>query len=578
MRRLLVALCAVMMLGGIAPARNRIAKYMEAADHVDHVDMGITLHVVRKDPVSGDELIPGLPRMTLVETIPLGGMVAIDADGARLSGPSENPVVWFASELQAKIILHEDGPLWALIEGSEGSNKTATLARWTAVQVLSFIGQNVEGGITAPTHPRMQHVEEEIRKWWSPSWYRWSERDKCYRFHCGPRVQLVSAVQRSKEAGSPIQGANWVFAAGDEFQDHHAQEPNIEMRLRTAQGRAKRLNTSTPKDASDWRNFRDRCKANASGASGKRVMWSVTKMLGRESPFISDDFWDSIVDGGTMTEREIRRRIDAEDVGPENQVYYCFARTVDGKPANLIRIPDDAVDVTAQILKRWAQPGQSIGLLIGHDPGKRQHVSVFLKAYRFRGQPAHDTRARWVVVDEVTTPESTILTHVDAVQRRVRERWRCNLLDRDGQPDGPIALVRVDPHTRSGTLHPGMDVYLTWRQHGFLTRAAFYKPDSTEPAVIKKEERINVVNTLLAAKVGDTVSRRLFVAVGPDGSPVAKKLVGAFESMQRNAAGEAEAEAKDADDQSHWPCAVGYAVYLVEHVNVGMQAAQPRAA
>ena len=566
MRALLVLLMAG-LIGGPAFIERRQAREMEAMAKVDKVDMGVRLVVVKKDPIAGEELIPGLPRMTQVRApINLGGLVQVDRDGARIVGPSKAPVVWHVSELQARLILHADSePLWSLIEGSEGSNKTATLARWVAVRVLEHIGQNVEGGITAPTTARLGHVKEEIAKWWPARWYRFNKNDSCYRFHCGPRVQLVSAVQRSEEAGSPIQGANWVFHAGDEFQDHFSREADIEARGRTARdGRYKRINTSTPKDSSEWRTFRDKCATS--------TMWGACRMLGMDSPFVSDKHWQNLRAAGTMTEREWKRRVLAMDVGAERAVYFNWRRNFDnGKPANLGAIPDGARDITADVLAAY---GRNVAMLIGHDPGTRQHVSMFLKAYRLPSQRKGDDRPRWFVVDEVTTPESTVHAHASVVLKRLRDRWHCHGFDHMGRPDpnAPIALVRIDPHTRGGEDHPGADVASIWRGLGMNARAAAYKANSVEPATIKRRTRIDLVNTLLSATAEVGEVRRLFVALNDDGTIAAPHLVKAFETMEFDAAGKAETEKKDADDLSHWPAALGYALLAPERQLLGLSA------
>jgi len=253
------------------------------------------------------------------------------------------------------------------------------------------------------------------------------------------------------------------------------------------------------------------------------------------------------------------------DVGPEAQLYHCFARTVDGAPGNIRPIPLGAVDVTAEALAPYLP---NAGLLIGHDPGKRQHVSMFLKAYRFRG----DRVIRWFVVDEVTTPDATLGAHIVEVTKHVREAWHCNALDWKGRPDpeSPSVLVRIDPHTRSGDAHPGQDFYTLWRKAGFVAKAAAYKPESTDPAVIKKESRFEMMNTLLCDVNGE---RRLFVACDDTGKQAAPRLVKAFESMERNEANEGETEKKNEDDLSHWPAAVGYALWQIERPRTGQAVA-----
>ena len=136
--------------------------------------------------------------------------------------------------------------------------------------------------------------------------------------------------------------------------------------------------------------------------------------------------------------------------------------------------------------------------------------------------------------------------------------------------DAPRALVRIDPSTVSGDDHPGDNVYAMWRSLGMTVRAAAYKPGGSTPITIKRNERIDMINTLLAAVAPAGEVRRLFVAVGVDGKPAAPMLVKAFEMMQTNAAGKAERDRKDADDLSHWPAAIGYALWSVEARRLGL--------
>ena len=574
--RLIVAcavVLAVSMIGSLATAERRIAKLRADATQVARVDMGITLHVVRKEPATGLELIRGLPRMTRVDTLYFGGMVEIDGGDARYVGRSENPTIWFASEQQARLIAHDDDlPIWNLIEGSEGSGKTTALAMWIAIRALEHVGTDAEIGVTAPTGHRLGHVRKAIRNTWPAHWFRFSKNDDLYTFAAGPRVQLVTATSRSEAGGSPIQGYTWVACASDELQDHFDKEADIEARLRDprAKGRAKRLCSSTQKDSSEWRTFRETCRTSKPANDNAPAIWGVHKLLGLESPFIFDAHWHAIRASGTMTEREWRRRILALDVGPEKQVYFSWLRAypANGAAANLRAIPPTARDVTAEVMKPW---GANITALVGHDPGQRQHVSLVLKAYRFEGQ--RDEWPRWFVVDEITSPESTIHAHATAVLDRLRSKWRCEPPpDRMGRiaADAPRALVRIDPSTVSGDDHPGDNVYAMWRSLGMTVRAAAYKRGGSTPITITRNERIDMINTLLAAVAPAGEVRRLFVALGVDGKPAAPMLVKAFETMQTNAAGKAERDRKDAADLSHWPAAIGYALWSVEARRLGL--------
>lgn len=561
MRRVLVALLAavlVVSVSSLAWKRRAIERQIEAdADESDRfVDMGVLLSVVEMDLQNGLELEPGKPPVRIVRQHRLGGM--LDTWTRQIVGPSARPRYWQCSPQQEPLILHDAAqPVWTLIQGSEGAGKTVALAMWIYCRVLEHCGHDREIGVTAPVFPRLGHVKKAIATLWDARWYRWKERDQSYRFRAGPLVQLVSAHQQSEDAGSPIQGANWVACASDELQDHHDREADIVARGRSAPGGIyKRLCTSTFKDSTEWRNFRD--------TASKAPDWRVVKLLGLDSPFVWPRHWERFKANG-ITLREYQRRVLAMDVGPEAQLYHCFARTVDGAPGNIRPIPLGAVDVTAEALAPYLP---NAGLLIGHDPGKRQHVSMFLKAYRFRG----DRVIRWFVVDEVTTPDATLGAHIVEVTKHVREAWHCNALDWKGRPDpeSPSVLVRIDPHTRSGDAHPGQDFYTLWRKAGFVAKAAAYKPESTDPAVIKKESRFEMMNTLLCDVNGE---RRLFVACDDTGKQAAPRLVKAFESMERNEANEGETEKKNEDDLSHWPAAVGYALWQIERPRTGQAVA-----
>jgi len=556
---ILVAAVLVVSVSSLAWQRRAVErKILDDADESDrYVDMGVLLSVVEMDLKAGFELEPGKPPVKIVRQHRLGGM--LDTWTRKIVGPSARPRYWQCSTQQEPLILHDAAqPVWTLIQGSEGAGKTVTLAMWLYCRVLEHCGHDREIGVTAPVFARLGHVKKAIATLWDPKWYRWKERDQSYRFRAGPLVQLVSAHQQSENAGSPIQGANWVACASDELQDHFDREADIVARGRSAPGGIyKRLCTSTFKDSSEWRTFRD--------VASKAPDWRVAKLLGLDSPFVWPKHWERFRANG-ITAREYQRRVLAMDVGPEAQLYHTFRRTDDqGAPANVSPIPLRAEDVTAEVLAPY---GRNMRVLIGHDPGQRQHVSEFLKAYRYPG----DKTIRWFVVDEITTPDATVEAHVAQVLKRLREQWSCNQLDWKGRVDteSAQALVRIDPHTRSGDAHPGQDVYTRWRAAGLIAKAAAYKPGSVDPAVIKRESRFDLVNVLLCDIQG---RRRLIIACDDHGRPAAPKLLGAFESMERDEKGRGEHEDKNESDQSHWPAAVGYALWQIEHPRLATRVA-----
>lgn len=601
MRRLAAAAlvaCTVLLLGGAVKgdaAREReITRETEASlDESDRfIDMSVTLIVVRKDP-EGRSLIAGLPLMTEVRRHSLGGMLDTWGEGNDgrpcISGPGRRPAIWHCSEAMEPLILHgDDIPPWILCTGGEGASKTTSLAMWTYCRALEHVGySDRQVGVIAPTDKRMGRVLEAIHKLWRPEWMvggrlKPTDRDGLLTFRAGPSVMFVSAHQQSKAEGSRLQGFNFVAGAADEIQDCFDEWPNLYSRLRSAvEGiDAKVFASCTAKDDTAWRNFKEACSVMAE--------WLIVRVPGIDSPFVKDIHWTRMRNGA-VTFREWQRRALAMDVGPEAAVYHCFERTLaDGTPGNVRPIPLGAVDVTAQVLAGNQPVGdpRRIGMLCGHDPGKRQHVTEFLRAYQCPDDMRRgDSRPRWFVVDEVTSTQATIHDHAQAVRDRLREKWRCNTLDRKGQPDpdSPQVLVRIDPHTRAEKSdHPGPDVKTIWKAFGMLCKEAAYKPGAFTPATIPILSRINMMNTLFAAtSTSGPPVRRLFIACDDkgkisaicDGKPCDSKFLAACESMEKNAAGECEAERKDKNDLSHWPCAVGYALWMPEHARAGQVAA-----
>lgn len=537
----------------LAWAQRRIRKQQEAilggADRF--VDMGIVLRTVRQDMEHGRRLIDGRPPLVVLDERRFGGMV--DARTQEFCGPSRNPVVWHVSEDQARLILH-DSPLpdRLLVYGSEGGGKTVTLAYWLALRALEFTGSSParEIGVTAPTTPRLKNVHKTITDWWPASWMRWIDRDSVFVMRNGVTVRLISTHVASAKDGSRIQGYNWSAAASDELQDSTEEDPSIESRLRSApEGRGKRIATATAKDHSDWRTWRD-------AALGDGGLWKRFDLLAARSPFIWPNFLEE--KRRTMSLREFNRRYGAQDVPPERLVYPSWSRK-----ENVRRRPT-VEHAAGRVLDRTGGP---FGMLIGHDPGKKYRYSVFLLPWL-----AQDNRPRWWVVDEVWNDSGTVEDHVLAVLRRLREKWGCHLLDRNGRPsqESPRALVRTDIYTDNGhdDRHPDRSVYTQFRKYGVTILPAAMKPGPNGQIVkqqIPKNARIDMINTLLQDASRE---RRLFVDCDEAGRPVAPKLVDAIESMERDEDGNAETARKGDGDKSHFTAGLGYALWALEKVRM----------
>jgi hypothetical protein len=398
----------------------------------------------------------------------------------------------------------------------------------------------------------MMNPRGALERHWPAAWWRFSERHQLYRLANGVHVQLKSTHKARKDEGAQVQGQNWgAGAASDEIQDSVDADPDIEMRLRDAPyGRlGKRLATATAKSSSKWRDWRD--GALSSPGWGKRVLY------GPKQPFVDDAFWKGVV----LTDRERRRRQGAEDIGPEHQLYHCWARVdADGNPGNLRPLPQLGIeDMSSEVLSTRTA---LYSALVGHDPGRRTRASYVIKPYRMPR-----IGRTWWVLDEIVGEGNTIEQHIAELLASLRGRWGCNRLDYKGRiiEDAPRALVYADPYTDSaaGDRHPDRSVYTKFRNAGLDIFPAAVKAveGGTRPAQIPREARIDMINTLLCDS--DRV-RRLYVATREDGQPCAPRLVAAFESMERDAAGHAETERKGEGDQSHYGAALGYGLWRFE--------------
>jgi hypothetical protein len=530
--------------------RKAHAEYADEFESVErYVDMGVVLHVVRRDP-AGKIRLGDLPPMTSLRVHQRGGMVDTASDPVLTCGPTVKPAVWYCSEAAEELIVHgADLPSRLLVYGAMGASKTTTLAQWLYFRALEHTGGNVEGGATAPTNERTRLIARAIRDLWPAKWWRWKERDQTFTLANRTTIRLISTHRQSEAEGSRIQGYTWAFAASDEIQDSIIEDENIEARGRGARlGRYPRIATATAKDSPDWRTFRDRI-----GETGK---WAVRHLRGPDSPFVPPQFWIDLQ--STLTARAFQRIVEARDVTPEDRVYTSWSRADEaGNPHNLRPVPTiGAVDVTAHELSRFL-PGAT--LLAGHDPGRICDATILLKAYRF----PNEREPVWFVVGEVTTERSTTEAHGRALIDFVKKRWG----------DHRSVLVHIDPHSNGAENdddRPGKSVTTTLASLGLTVRQAAYQVGSTAPGRIGREERVDMVNTLLCNALG---LRRLFVACDAHKQPAAPKLVEAFERLERDAAGKVDRGKKGVGDMTHWPAALGYALWKIEkpRLDVGMR-------
>ena len=551
---LALALGLVLLSSLTHRARKALAEYEgEFESATRYVDMGVELRVVRRDPDSTYRLPdPDLPPVTVVQTIRRGGMADTARDPVSLCGPSANPVIWHCSEAAAEIIVHASNiPDRLLAIGSMGASKTVTLCQWLYFRALEYTGANVEFGAVAPTNPRLDFIAKGIRQLYPTTWWRWKERTQVFSLANTVDIRLVSAHRSSQAEGSRLQGYTWPVIGVDELQDLIEENDNIEARGRGPWS-LQRLNTATAKDDPHWRSFRDRLKTIA--------QWAERTMFGPDSPFVSPSYWEDLK--ATMSPRAYQSAILAMDVAPENRTYPTWERKHNLRPVPVI----GARDVTASELARIGYAGASI--LAGHDPGKTCRVTELLKAYQFGSNPEPE----WFVVGEITSDRATTEAHGLALIDYVKKRW--------GDPSQ--LLVHIDPHSNGSendNEHPDFTVKTTLKNLGLNVREAAYMPGKTTPGRIGRKARVEMVNTLLcsARMVKDARGnlvldaqdnpinvRRLYVACDDRRQPVAPKLVEAFERLENDADGNPDRGKKGAGDFTHWPAALGYALWKIE--------------
>lgn len=523
------------------------------------VDFGVELRVVHAS-ATGICALPGKPPIDLLRHHRLGGRW--DRTLRQFVGPAVDPVVWYVSERQEAVILDIDGgKTRTLLYSAEGGGKTVTAAMWCVVQVirLATAGIFVAGGATAPTHERLQTLVKAIcervptdtaRDRRAGAWATYYSDQRELRWVTGHVTQCRSTKKASAATGSPVQGMTWAFSVDDELQDsvENGADPDIEARMRGARV-SRRLGTATAKDSPAWRTFRDSKLSTPD--------WKIERIQYHENPFVWPEHWERMQ--RLVSPREWQRRGLAMDVGPERMVYVAWDRAKNLRPVPQV----GAQDVTRSELAGY---GPLIDVLVGHDPGKLCDVSVILKAYRLSGSGL----THWWVVDELTTDNTTTEQHVDVLVKRLRDRWGVNRMDLRNRPmDGsPLALVRADPYGDSDA-KPDRSIYTIFRRAGLDIRPAAYSTVRQDamakptPGRIDRDARIEVVNSLFCNAAGE---RRLFIACDERRVPAAPKLLEAIELSEREeGTGKAEVYRKGrASDLSHWPSALGYALWSVE--------------
>lgn len=518
---------------------DRWDEYVEARIATGrYVDIGVTLKtVVLDETLIGQELLPGKPRVRVLRTTSLGGV--IDRKRGEMVGPSRKPVTWYCSEDQFAIIIHaDDEPLGSLVVGSEGAGKTTAQAMWHYCRWLENLGERREGGQTAPTRERVSAVRDAMFSLYPSTWYRHFKSKDIIQFVEKTRIRLRSTKAQSKATGSPIQSFNWSWAGRDEGQDQVSAHSDIQARLRSAKGgECKQCITASSKDDGVWRAFRAMLE--------KSGEWIRRPLFGLRSPFVFPAYWKMLEK--TTSDREYRRRVLCEDLPPELAVFYAYEAK-----RNLVALPRLAPDVTVAVLaaygyESYVSRGSRFALVGGHDPGVIYNTTTFARLMMFGATPT------WVVVGEFVSKQTTQREHARLMKKYVQETFGF-----ERGPDTSKVAFFIDPHGRGETDTDYQTVYGAFQKEGL---------DVFNPAPmtkrIQRRARIEMTNRLMASY---DQTCRLVIAVNDNQQPVAPTLVTSFESLEKKP-GDDDPEGeqrKDESDKTHSPASLGYLLWPFE--------------
>lgn len=545
-------------------AEREIRDYLYGTER--YVDMGVRLKVVKSDP-AGEILLPGKPRMIIVDERTFGGVVDTKAIENGITKPAfvratEKPVVWFASVDQFSILI--DPALEQLAHGSEGSGKSTVLAQWHAIRgVFEHLGESRMGAQTAPIERRLTFVRDEMFRLYPKNWYRHFKALDLFVFCDGSRIQMISTKKSSEAEGSKVQGWNLSWIGRDELQDQLDAHEDLESRGRAGRdGLTPQLSTATGKDSPAYRTLRETL-VNAG--------WRKATMSIFRSPFISMAFLEKRKK--TMHPREFLRRFgdpktgEVVDLLPERMLYYTFDRKENVRP-----IPTNARKVTSLLFrKKWGVPqikrkhgdtyelvDGSYGIGGGHDPGAAKGGTVFVDAFEVPGVP----HLCWWVRGELFHVRQSTQTNAREIRDALRAGvgfWKKQRFNQPNQQE--IAKIVAHPYGQSEN-KPSLNLYRIFKEEEIDVVPAQYSKDGKGTGKITKDDRID---NLLALFCNVDEERRLFIECDDGGNSVAPRLIESLETMERDENGLAETEEKRVStDMSDLPAALGYFMWVFE--------------
>lgn len=405
--------------------------------------------------------------------------------------------------------------------GAPGGGKTMALV--VVAVILGVRRSNGIIGVVAPTRDRLLIVWRKMLEVLEPSGLIQgtpSLSKKEIRLVNGNVYQFRAAARRSTNDGSPIAGHDWHDAVEDEQQDIGDDD----LREVDARGRINadyQVFSSATNEARH--EFQMRLREYA--ANDNRV---VVRFSGPANAFTPLAHWEALKNDWSSAVYD--QYINCLAPSKTGLVFEAFDYELSTAPLPLAKL-----DVTAQVVYDTLRL-QDIQYIFGWDPGIVMSASVILKAF------SDGSDRNWFVLDEVSTPNGSTEQHAKAQQA-----W----LSRRGIPMSKV-LVIGDPHENK---EADKSDYIAMRNAGFEVRR------SNGGHVIERKHRINMTNALLCDA---TLRRRLKLAVGPLGRPVAEKTAECFGGLKFKFNGEIDYHHKTYMNIAHWGEAAGYGLFPFE--------------
>ena len=459
----------------------------------------------------------------------------VDAGGRRVVPPVVHEVSCHEGQVRF-LLLTRKGLKRVIGIGAMGAGKT--MAGVIKALMLAVDHPNTCGGLVSPIGKQKDLVREKFLGLAGPLGLIENDEPSRSRITlvCGSAVDVMAAQKSRKDRGYPFQGRDWDWAVADESSSiEDGAHTEMMARGRTNADVYCIYECTTYDDYPAFVMRLERCKLHPD-------KYELIKYFAEHNPFIDRDAHADNL--RTMPDREYRRKVLLEDVPPDRLVYPHFAVGRHVKPR-----PAQALDATEAVTHQLFGTGYKY--VLGQDFGQLVSATIVLRCYRINGVLC------WWAEDEITSWNEYSNKHARLIRSRGYGPEDC--------------IVIADPHLNS----PDSDKsdYNLFRNEGWTIMKAHHSK-------IAVRHRLNMVNSLLENANYSTTrclpscprncaghgESRLFLDCDGEGRPHCERLARALLTFQKREDGTPQPVRKDANDQTHWPDALGYGLYPAEKI------------